>query len=120
MDVATLTDFLKKIKCSPVEMMGVIYHNENGIAGARIVGTGTINGCKFNFKDILNGVTEYKSVRLTLVHNHPRDNVRPSVEDLETTYQIIDRCKPMGITIRDHLILGKTGGVYSFSENGAL
>jgi DNA repair protein RadC len=116
----SLTNFLCKIKESPIELMGVIYHDASGVAGFRIVGEGTVDGCKFRFIDVVAGMLAFRSNMLTLIHNHVRGDVRPSVQDLEMTYAMIDRCKERNVTIRDHLIIGKEGGIYSFAENGAL
>ncbi len=115
-----LANFLQQIKESPVELMGVIYHNAKGVAGFRIVAEGTADQCKVNFVDIVEGMNDFRSNMITLVHNHPQGEVRPSTQDLEMTYDTIDSCKELNVTVRDHLILGGNGGIYSFAENGAL
>ena len=116
----TLKEFLDKIKNSPVELMGVIFHNTTGIADFRIVGEGTENRVGFNFDSIANGIAATGSAMITLVHNHPTGEVRPSREDLQLTFDIQDRLKPAGVKVHDHLIIGGTCGVYSFAENGVI
>lgn len=100
--------------------MGVILHDATGACGARIVGEGTEDRCFFKFSAIAEAIAEHKSAMITLVHNHPTGEVRPSREDLEMTYKLQDKLKEAGVTINDHLIIGGRGGVYSFAENGAL
>ncbi len=115
-----LGSFLQQIKESPVELLGVIYHNSKGIAGCRIVGKGTKDRCNFKFVDVVEGMNDFRSNMITIVHNHPQGEVRPSVQDLEMTYHMIDSCKEINVTVHDHLILGGYGGIYEFAEIGAL
>jgi len=117
----TLNEFLEKIKNSPVELMGVIFHSTTGVKDFRIIGEGTETRVGFNFKDISQGIVDNKTSMITLVHNHPAGHeVRPSKLDLELTFDLVDRLKKVNIKIHDHLILGGAGGVYSFSENGVI
>lgn len=111
---------LNEIKNSPVEKLGVILHDTTGAIGARIIGVGDEKGCTVMLSAITDIVTEFRASMITLVHNHPTGEVRPSIPDLEMTYTVQDRLKKAGVTINDHLILGRAGGVYSFADNGAL
>jgi DNA repair protein RadC len=100
--------------------MGVIYHDTKGVTGFRIIAEGTTEHCKFNFVDVVEGMNDFRSNMITLVHNHPQGEVRPSVQDLEMTYDMMDSCKELNVTVRDHYILGRAGGIYSFVENGVI
>ncbi len=42
-----------------------------------------------------------------IVHNHPSGDVRPSEEDVTTTERLIAAGHTLGITIHDHIILGR-------------
>jgi DNA repair protein RadC len=44
-----------------------------------------------------------------LVHNHPSGDPTPSRADIEMTHAIIAVAKPLGISVHDHLIVGKHG-----------
>ena len=44
-----------------------------------------------------------------LVHNHPSGDPTPSRADIQMTQAIIDVAKPLGITVHDHIIIGKAG-----------
>lgn len=46
-----------------------------------------------------------------LMHNHPSGDPTPSRADIEMTKTIIDTAKPLGITVHDHIIIGKNGHV---------
>ena len=59
------------------------------------------------------------SVSLIVAHNHPSGDATPSATDLETTRHLIQATRPVGISLRDHLIFGGDR-VTSFRESGLL
>jgi DNA repair protein RadC len=44
-----------------------------------------------------------------LVHNHPSGDPTPSSADIRMTQEIIAISAPMGITVHDHIIIGRNG-----------
>ncbi len=46
---------------------------------------------------------------LILVHNHPSGDPSPSGADVQMTRQINDIARPLGITVHDHIIIGRDG-----------
>lgn len=48
---------------------------------------------------------------LSVMHNHPSGDPTPSRADIDMTKTIIDTAKPLGITVHDHIIIGKDGHV---------
>ena len=43
------------------------------------------------------------------MHNHPSGDPTPSEADIRMTRQIADAAKNLGITLHDHLIVGRHG-----------
>jgi DNA repair protein RadC len=43
------------------------------------------------------------------VHDHPSGDPTPSRADIQMTQAIIDVAKPLGISVHDHIIVGKEG-----------
>jgi DNA repair protein RadC len=43
------------------------------------------------------------------VHNHPGGDPTPSRADIEMTRMIVEVAKPLGISVHDHIIVGKEG-----------
>jgi DNA repair protein RadC len=43
------------------------------------------------------------------VHNHPSGDPTPSRADIDMTRAIVRIAEPLGITVHDHLIVGKDG-----------
>ena len=52
---------------------------------------------------------ELSATALILVHNHPSRDPTPSRADIDMTKMIVDTAKPLGITVHDHIIIGKDG-----------
>jgi DNA repair protein RadC len=44
-----------------------------------------------------------------MIHNHPSGDPAPSTADVQMTRQIVDIAKPLGITVHDHIIIGRSG-----------
>jgi DNA repair protein RadC len=44
-----------------------------------------------------------------LVHNHPSGDPTPSQADVQMTRSVINVAKPLGISVHDHIIVGKNG-----------
>jgi DNA repair protein RadC len=49
------------------------------------------------------------SSRTYLVHNHPSGDPTPSQADIQMTKAIVDIATPLGISVHDHIIVGKNG-----------
>ena len=47
--------------------------------------------------------------RRMLLHNHPSGDPTPSQADIQMTKAIIDIAMPLGISVHDHIIVGKNG-----------
>jgi DNA repair protein RadC len=44
-----------------------------------------------------------------LVHNHPSGDPKPSRDDIEMTKEIRKAAEALGISIHDHLVIGRKG-----------
>ena len=44
-----------------------------------------------------------------MVHNHPSGDPTPSRADIQMTQSIMDIAKPLGVSVHDHIIVGKEG-----------
>ena len=44
-----------------------------------------------------------------MMHNHPSGDPTPSGADMRMTRELVDIAKPLGITIHDHIIVGRDG-----------
>lgn len=47
--------------------------------------------------------------RRGMMHNHPSGDPTPSRADIVMTQNIVEIAKPLGISVHDHIIVGKDG-----------
>jgi DNA repair protein RadC len=45
----------------------------------------------------------------SVLHNHPSGDPKPSREDIEMTKEIRKAAQALGVTIHDHLMIGREG-----------
>jgi DNA repair protein RadC len=55
-----------------------------------------------------------------LCHNHPSGELKPSESDKQITDKIKQSAKLMDIKVLDHIIIGGTGGYFSFCDEGLI
>lgn len=68
---------------------------------------GTVDHVPVYPREVVRRALELGSSALILVHNHPSGDPTPSGADIEMTRKIADACGVLGITLHDHLIIGK-------------
>jgi DNA repair protein RadC len=56
---------------------------------------------------------------IAVAHNHPSGQLRPSPEDDEITFQLVQSAKILGLRFLDHVIFTDTG-FYSYRQTGRL
>ena len=71
--------------------------------------TGTVDHTPVYPREVVKRALELSATAVILVHNHPSGDPTPSRADIQMTHQIIEIAKPLGISVHDHLIVGKEG-----------
>lgn len=80
---------------------------------------GTVDHVPVYPREVVKRALELNASALILVHNHPSGDPTPSQQDVTVTGQIQEAAQVMGITLHDHLIIGKSREV-SFRSEGYL
>lgn len=80
---------------------------------------GTVDHVPVYPREIVKRALELNASALILVHNHPSGDPTPSDADLSMTHQVKDACAALGLTLHDHLIIGKSREL-SFRSSGYL
>jgi len=80
---------------------------------------GTVDHVPVYPREIVKRALELNASALILVHNHPSGDPTPSEADLSMTRQVLDACEALGLTLHDHLIIGKSREL-SFRATGYL
>lgn len=82
---------------------------KNRLIADEIQSEGTINHTPVYIREVLKRALDHSASALLLVHNHPSGDPAPSRADILMTQQIRDAAKPLGVTIHDHIIIGRDG-----------
>ncbi|MGX1306333.1 DNA repair protein RadC [Amorphus suaedae] len=82
---------------------------KNALIADEVQQTGTVDHTPVYPREIVKRALELSASAIILVHNHPSGDPTPSRADIQMTRQIVDSAAPLGITIHDHIIVGRQG-----------
>ncbi|MGJ8570937.1 MAG: RadC family protein [Hoeflea sp.] len=82
---------------------------KNALIADEVQQTGTVDHTPVYPREVVKRALELSATAIILVHNHPSGDPTPSRADIEMTKLIIDTARPLGITVHDHIIIGKDG-----------
>jgi DNA repair protein RadC len=81
----------------------------NALIADEVQQSGTVDYTPVYPREVVKRALELSASALILVHNHPSGDPTPSSADVKMTREIIEMAKPLGITIHDHIIVGREG-----------
>ncbi len=80
---------------------------------------GTVDHVPVYPREVVKRALELNASALILVHNHPSGDPSPSQTDIDMTRQVQKACDALGLTLHEHLIIGKSSEM-SFRAQGYL
>lgn len=80
---------------------------------------GTVDHTPLYPREVVKRALELNASAIIMVHNHPSGDPTPSKADIEMTRTVRDALRALGITVHDHLIVGRKGHT-SFKSVGLL
>ena len=101
------------------EFWAVFLNQNNRIVGKARLSAGGINQSVVDVRILFKTALEHLSTAITIAHNHPSGNLKPSQEDLRITKQIADAGKILNIQLLDHLIISQNA-YFSFADENIL
>ncbi|MBW4706768.1 DNA repair protein RadC [Roseobacter sp. YSTF-M11] len=102
------------------EQFRVLYlDRKNVIIADEEQAKGTVDHVPVYPREVAKRALELNASALILVHNHPSGDPTPSQSDITMTDQINNACIALGLTLHDHLIIGKSREL-SFRSEGYL
>jgi DNA repair protein RadC len=81
----------------------------NALIADEVQQSGTVDHTPVYPREVVKRALELSASAVILVHNHPSGDPTPSSADIKMTRDIIDVAKPLGITVHDHIIVGREG-----------
>jgi DNA repair protein RadC len=70
---------------------------------------GTVDHTPVYPREVVKRALELSATAIIMVHNHPSGDPTPSQADIQMTKAIVDISAPLGISVHDHIIVGKNG-----------
>lgn len=80
---------------------------------------GTVDHVPVYPREVAKRALELNASAIILIHNHPSGDPSPSPQDISMTDQVSSACIAIGVTIHDHVIIGKETE-FSFKSDGLL
>lgn len=90
---------------------------KNRVLETQVLFEGTLTASAVYPREVVRAALAHHAAALIFVHNHPSGDPSPSREDMDITRRLILACRVMGLTVHEHLIIGRDGH-YSFADQG--
>lgn len=81
----------------------------NHLIADEVQGLGTVDHTPVYVREVVKRALELSATAVILVHNHPSGDPEPSRADIDMTKRIIEAARPLGVTVLDHIIVGRLG-----------
>ena len=89
----------------------------NRAISKHLISLGTLNSSLVHPREVFRIAIMDCAASLILSHNHPSGDPAPSPDDMAITRKLVQACRLMGITVHEHLIIGREG-YFSFADHG--
>jgi DNA repair protein RadC len=94
----------------PREQFRVLFlDRKNQVIADEVQSEGTVDQAAVFPREVVRRALELSASSLILVHNHPSGDPTPSAADLAITREIVNAAKALGVSVHDHLVIGRNG-----------
>lgn len=95
-----------------VERVRVLYLDaKNRLIDDHHASEGSIDEAAIHPREVIRKAMDVGASALILVHNHPSGSPEPSRADIQITQKIAEAGRLLGVTLHDHVIVGREGHV---------
>ncbi len=117
-DVARhMAPHLESLACEVFHVL--VLDAKNGLRRDVELTRGTLNASLVHPREAFKVAIDSRAAAVIVVHNHPSGNPEPSQEDLQTTHQLAEAGRIVGIPLTDHIIVAGRKYV-SLAERGEI
>lgn len=103
-----------------VEQFRVLFlDTKNALIADEVQQRGTVDHTPVYPREVIKRALELNASAVILVHNHPSGDPTPSRADIEMTREVQEAAGRLGITLHDHIVIGRAGHK-SFKSMGLL
>jgi DNA repair protein RadC len=87
----------------------IFLDRKNKVIGNEVQQRGTVDHTPVYPREVVKRALELGASAIILVHNHPSGDPSPSKADIEMTREVARAAAALGVSVHDHLIIGKRG-----------
>ena len=112
--------FKSKISAEPREVVEMVCLDSNlkiVPEGDVRICEGSVNNANADIRKIIETAIRLGASSIAIAHNHPGGDPRPSFEDIRFTKKLSDACRPINLSLIEHIIIGRNS-CYSFRRSG--
>jgi len=92
------------------EQLRVLFLDKrNQLIADEVQQQGTVDHTPVYPREVVKRALELSATAIILVHNHPSGDPTPSRADIAMTQQVVEVAGALGITLHDHIIVGRDG-----------
>ena len=92
----------------PAEQFRLLFlDRKNILIKDEVQSRGTVDHTPLYPREVVKRALELAASAIIMVHNHPSGDPTPSKADIEMTRQVVQALEPVGITLHDHVVIGK-------------
>jgi DNA repair protein RadC len=104
-----LLDYLQvALQHEPIEQFRVLFlDRKNILIRDEVQQRGTVDHTPLYPREIVKRALELQASSVIMVHNHPSGDPTPSRADIDMTKQVVQALGAVGISVHDHVIIGK-------------
>ncbi|MEW5727893.1 MAG: DNA repair protein RadC [Pseudomonadota bacterium] len=104
----------------PMEQFRLLFlDRRNVLIADELQQQGTVDHTPLYPREVVKRALDLNASAVIMVHNHPSGDPSPSRADIDMTRAVRDALAAVGITLHDHLVVGRKGHV-SFKGQGLL
>lgn len=104
--------FMEEMRYEKQEVLkSIILNCKNEIIRVQEICRGNTSSVMFDIKTVLKEPVKLGAQRIILLHNHPSGDPTPSQEDIQSTNNIKEAAKLLGIELLEHIVIGN--GIYT-------
>lgn len=91
----------------------------NNVLATVMLYRGTTNSTNVRIAEVFREAVRLNAMAIVVVHNHPSGDPEPSLQDEALTRQLVEAGNILGITLFDHIVVGK-GRYQSMAKRGLI
>ncbi len=100
--------YAKRFTIATTESCYLLFYSEQGLNRGFIEIKGEESSCSFDMQYIIYHAMKAEAKKAVLIHNHVHADAKPSIEDIVTTKNLINKFRAVKIDFVEHIVISGT------------